>query len=337
MPKNIALINIDGHLAENGKFNNNLEEQLENFDEVILFTDRSIFKSLKQSPEKSSFFVCDFVENLSQTLKKPVRVFTTVDQYFGNPCTYYQETLKNFELKLKTEQKKNPAQFDKQESILELKEAEIKRIRKKSTSKQKDNKNGIANIYKYTIVGQYTFLANYLRISSSETINLSYFDDNLDNLESVTREHGLPIQPQCILVGASYLLLLELYQTIYGDRLNTTDKDFKKKVSHVQKINNGINRLSLYHDMREAEREQSKSEYGSTWAAWFKPKSISASIKLSAAEKAIRILKNEPYVDINDKEIKALSKGRLREEIGDELLQIVINYRNQDLQRGLIN
>lgn len=51
----------------------------------------------------------------------------------------------------------------------------------------------------------------------------------------------------------------------------------------------------------------------------FRPDVLSATTKISAAKKAIRILQGEENVQMTENELKALQQGRSKEIIGDAL------------------
>ncbi len=103
MKKEIALVDIDGCILQDGKLNEDLLKKLiqGNYDQIILFTQRSKFlqvTNLKHHQDSHLKTTEDVATELSRRLDKEVKVSTSVDTMFGAQFDYFDK-LKSFERK----------------------------------------------------------------------------------------------------------------------------------------------------------------------------------------------------------------------------------------------
>ncbi|KTD49432.1 hypothetical protein Lrub_0531 [Legionella rubrilucens] len=350
MTKKVALVDVDGCILHENKLNQALVEQLREYDEIILFTQRSVYLQRGQIPRKYQLSgvnegdlvnTPDVVEKLGAALGKTIRVSTSIDPFYkdGKPMQYFDDVLKGFENELKKaagsvkhgEDFKLPATLSKQydEEITLVWDG----VEKKESMKKEDP----ASFYPQGKVEQFDHLRRALfGMLETDDLEITYFDDSLDNLLEVaeaTKEIKNP--PQCLVVREAYISPLNKWQVDYPDN--------PKKVS--QKLQSELQETSLaklcnYVVLREGERRVSHSEYNSSAARFFAFDSRSATVKISAAKKAIKILQgcdDAQYV-LNDNELAALQQGRLKDTIGGDL-QLVKQFcqRHNDEKVAIIH
>ncbi|VEG89946.1 hypothetical protein [Legionella spiritensis] len=337
----IALVDIDGCLVQNRTLNSALVEKLKQYDDVVLFTQRSKFLQIGQISRAyalsdvpvtadSIITTHDAVEKLSNALGKRVKVSTSVDPYFADTARqgYYVDELSDFERRLKTnleDNKLRPDFLEKMQNFLqpfnEEVEEEADALRKKL---EKDERDAPDTFYPQGKVEQYKYLLECL--PDDEDIEIDYFDDSPSNLDEITQEKALSIRPNCLLVAGRYACSLEQFKAIYGERVDKHDIDFESKVHTVQTIED----LQDYAQTRRNEKAQStnNSEYHTIWARLFSSPKRSATTKINAAEKAIRILQGDEGVTMSAHEMAALEEGRLKNTIGP-MIGAVKSYKNE--------
>ncbi|KTD61485.1 Dot/Icm T4SS effector [Legionella santicrucis] len=214
----IALVDIDGCLVQKGQLNSNIVKRIkeENYDQVILFTQRSKYIQSLQLPSK--FLLNDeggiitteeAVKKLEEQLNgKKVKVSTSVDEFFGEPCNYYEAELKKFEQDFRKEYKENGDNANKAPFVCDANE-ELTQIR---------TKKGISEVnqdpYSYFPQGkveQYQFLINRLhQTNSSENLAVDFFDDHIDNLKEVDQSKNINIKPNCFHVTEKQIKSLHI-------------------------------------------------------------------------------------------------------------------------------
>lgn len=270
MTKRVAFVDIDGCLVIGGKLNHALVEQLKSYDEVILFTQRSKFLQIGQITrayllsedvkEDTIVNTPDAVDALSQAIKKPVKVSTSVDQYFGAPTEYYETSLKVFEQDLKEEaQKKDP----------DLK-AFNKRVTEEAGTIKKhlnitDERASPETYYPQGKVEQCQGIMVHLPrlLGTEEDVTVDFFDDSKRNHTEIidSDDKDLPKKPNCMVVSGSYICPIAKFHEQYGK-----DADPRDPKIHDQLQKDPIAKLSQYIADREQERSTSKSEFKSKWA-----------------------------------------------------------------------
>lgn len=323
MPKKAAFVDIDGCLVIEGKLNQALVEQLKAYDEIILFTQRSMYLQVGQISrsyllsgevgEDTIVNTCDAVDALSKAIGKKVKVSTSVDQCFGPPTEYYETALKPFEQQLKEEaaskkDKLDFAPFNKRVSD----EAAV--VRKHFGIE--DERAAPDTFYPQGKVEQCQGLMSHLpQLLGTEDITVDFFDDSKRNLNEVI-DSDLRQKPNCMVVSGTYICPIAKFHEKYGIDADPRDRKIQAKLQE-----DPIAKLSQYIAIREAERESSdpRSEYKSKWAEIFRPDVLSATTKISAAKKAIRILQGEENVVMTENELKALQQGRSKDLIGDAI------------------
>ncbi|CDZ76648.1 hypothetical protein BN59_00922 [Legionella massiliensis] len=330
MPKKVAFVDIDGCLVENGKLNQALVEQLKAYDEVILFTQRSKFLQVgqvsrpyilaEQVPAKEEIInTPDAVQALSTILGKPIKVSTSVDRFFGNPTEYYESRLKDFEERLKEEASSKGDQVDIASFNLEVR-TEVEKIR---AALGQDERKSPGDFYPQGKVEQCQELINHLpQLMGTSDFVIDYYDDSQRNLKEVI-DTDFPNKPTCMIVSGSYSCPLTKFKEKYGNEADPRDPEIKKQLE-----NDPIAKLNQYIVDRERERQTSKSEYKSKWAEIFTPIN-SATTKISAAKKAIKILQGDDGEVMTEDEMQALKQGRLKEIIGDEIKTIKDSQEEQ--------
>ncbi|VEB32280.1 Dot/Icm T4SS effector [Legionella sainthelensi] len=141
--KEIALVDIDGCILQDGKLNEDLLKKLiqGNYDQIILFTQRSKFlqvTNLKHHQDSHLKTTEDVATELSRRLDKEVKVSTSVDTMFGAQFNYFDK-LKSFERKFLKFMNAN-------EKLIthESHESEIRRIKNRKDLTENDSAKLIA-------------------------------------------------------------------------------------------------------------------------------------------------------------------------------------------------
>jgi hypothetical protein len=224
----VALVDIDGCAVQDGKLNQTMVDILRKggYDQVFLFTQRNTFLQVAQITRAYAMAdtipnidqvitTVDAVEQLSGAIGKPVAVSTSVDQFFGQPTAYYQETLAPFEKAVKEEalrartKSKSMDDFNAKQFNPQI-EADTERMRKQLGIN--DPRVNMANLIPEGKVNQYRFLINNLPISSNDAIEVDYFDDSMRNLDEFLGE-DLPVKPNLYLVSGQYAAPLATFDS----------------------------------------------------------------------------------------------------------------------------
>lgn len=323
-------MDIDGCIVHNNQLNQALVEQLREYDEIILFTQRSIFLQCGQITRKYQMSgvnkdelvnTPDVVKALGTALGKPIRVSTSIDHYYeaGQPTQYYENVLSGFEEELKLGVSKveqgNP--YTVPSPLVKQYNDEIamvwEKVEKSASMKQQDP----ASFYPQGKVEQFAHLREALpAMLGTNDVAITYFDDSVDNLLEVAKATAeKPTAPRCLLVRESYICPIDKWQAKYP---NPTE--ISKELQETP-----LSKLCDYVVLREGERNTSQyGEYNSRAARFFAFDSRSAATKISAAKKAIKILQgdDDPQYILDENELKALQQGRLKDRIGDDLAVI---------------
>ncbi len=297
--KKIALVDIDGCLIQNGKLNLDLVKKLQEYDEVILFTQRSKYIQTGQlprhyfsNPDSTSIVTTpQAVDALQERTHKTVRVSTSLDPYFGEPTEYFERELRSFESRMQkaliAHVAVHPDDPFERGTFNDEYESEVSSVRK--ALKQEENVPP-DRFYPIGKVEQYIHLTKSLQ--SSSECSIDYFDDRSANMQEILDAGDmLPITPQCILVDKHNLQLF---------------------VPHAPDDKHPS--IKAFNDYIKARQDEVNSsggkQYHTIWARLFKP-DVSAANKISAAEKCIHLLSGKQDVSFSKEELKALQDKRL--------------------------
>ncbi|MDX1838293.1 hypothetical protein DIZ81_10235 [Legionella taurinensis] len=330
MTKKVAFVDIDGCILHGNRLNQALVEQLREYDEVILFTQRSVYLQMAQIPLKYQLSgveegdlvnTPDVVDELGKVLGKRIRVSTSIDPYYknGKPMQYFDDVLKGFEDELKKAagSVKQGEEFKLPAPLVEQYNEEITLVWdgvEKTDSMKKENP---ASFYPQGKVAQFDHLRRELfGMLETDDLEITYFDDSLHNLYEVaqeTKDNKNP--PQCMVVQEAYIGTLNQWQVDYPNT-KSVNEQIKSELQETS-----LAKLCNYVVLREGERRLSHSEYNGSWARLFAWDSRAATVKISAAKKAIKILQgcDDAKNVLNDNELAALQQGRLKDRIGDDL------------------
>jgi hypothetical protein len=295
----------------------------------------------------------EVVYSLQLALKKPVRVSTSLDSCFGAPTDYFSQSLASYETRLKSTINANKSAIeDGEQQALEAlnreRDQEVSRVRQ-YTGAARDAEP--VAFYPQGKVEQYRDLVAALpRLidTSADHIQVDYFDDSIRNLVEVD-EGQYSIKPHCKLVGNCSQVDIDdimpsLFQADWNDRsvdrealqlINSRvlevdhakiNQEFTKQV--LQQDNPVIRHLESYIETRELEFEQTRctDQYHTLWARIFTPVVGCYQTKISAANKAKRILSGEFGVLLSNEELEALEQGRLKQTLGKSI-DIIKDYR----------
>jgi hypothetical protein len=337
MVKKVALVDIDGCLIESRKLNYALVEQLKSYDEVILFTQRSIYLQSGQIPRAylldnppghdDIVNTPDLVNALNAILPRPVKVSTSVDHIFGRPTQYYEMTLRSFEEDLKdhAQHARNDEEYKQPFDLQEKYSSEIETVRNHFKKPEHENPS---NFYPQGKIEQCQALLIELPalLENEDSFEIDFFDDNIDNLTEVmnAKDNQLSHKPRCILVSSAYICPVEQFRAKYSNDFDSRNRTNKQLLQ-----NDPIAKLAQYIVSRETERQQSKSEFGSGWAQLFTPNRGNATTKINAARQGIRILQGEKDVHLTSDELAALKHRRLKSNIGDSINIIIESQKSQ--------
>ncbi|KTC68288.1 hypothetical protein Lbir_2890 [Legionella birminghamensis] len=329
MPKKVALVDIDGCLVQDGKLNLALVEKLKQYDEVILFTQRSKFIQKKNANNwlmldlhkgNNILITPDAADQLSALLGKNVKVSTSVDRFFGKPLAYYESELKPFEQNLKAALRGEVDEIDFSPIQAEVdKESPVLR----ELLRQGDDVSA-GSFYPKDKVDQYVTLTGALPalLDTDEEIVIDFFDDHPENLQEIIDHKHLPIKPNCFIVAKQHISTLSSFNQHKSSAPNDTEAVARGAVTDT------IASLRNYKKDRYDEWQQTGSEYKSNWAAIFKHQVGSARNKISAVDKAIQILSGVEEVKVSAAELKALKDGRVKELLGNSIDRIE-EYMNE--------
>ncbi|QRN03882.1 hypothetical protein GH742_08350 [Legionella sp. MW5194] len=337
MTKKVAFVDIDGCILHGNRLNQALVEQLREYDEVILFTQRSVYLQMAQIPHKYQLSgveegdlvnTPDVVDELGKVLGKRIRVSTSIDPYYknGKPMQYFDDVLKGFEDELKKAagSVKQGEKFKLPAPLVEQYNEEITLVWDGVEKTDSIKKEDPASFYPQGKVDQFNHLSQALPdLLETHDFEITYFDDSLHNLYEVAKEtKGNMNPPRCLVVREAYISPLNNWQVDYSGQRDVS----RELQSQLQETS--IAKLCKYVVLREGERRESNSEYNGATARFFALDSRSATVKLSAAKKAIKILQgydDAQYV-LNDNELAALQQGRLKDRIGSDGLQVVKGF-----------
>lgn len=224
----VAFVDIDGCLVSDGKLNNRLVERLQEYDEIILFTQRSKYFQIQQiprafilrdtPPEESAIVnTPDAVNALENVIPKRVRVSTSIDFTFGDPTAYYETVLGPFESALKEELKAKGDKFDR-DRFNQMVQPETLALR---SCLNTDENIPVDVLYPRDKVGQFESLASflpYLLNVDSEQISIDYYDDSIQNLEEVKETNPKNTQLFLVNIAGGYIDTVENFRTQYGDQ-----------------------------------------------------------------------------------------------------------------------
>lgn len=207
----VALIDIDGCLVQNNQLNPEIIKRIkeENYDQVILFTQRAKFLQIGQISRKyilddvkpsSQDIVTteDAVQALQKQLGQEVMVSTSIDQYFGEPLQYYETSLKYFEQELKQDCQKHEEGFDQKKFNRYVSE-ELSILRQELQIN--DATMPPVEYFPQKKDEQYKVLLNHLKqMNPSANISIDFFDDRKANLAEVIQAKNIDIKPNCFIV-----------------------------------------------------------------------------------------------------------------------------------------
>lgn len=331
MTKRVALVDIDGCIVHENQLNQALVEQLREYDEIILFTQRSIFLQRGQITRKYQMSgvnkdelvnTPDVVKALGAALGKPIRVSTSIDPYYeaSEPTRYYEDVLSGFEEQLKSgvSQVKQGDPYMVPTSLVKQYDDEIALVWKKVEKSASMKEHDPSSFYPQGKVEQFAHLREALpAMLGTDDVAITYFDDSVDNLLEVAKATAeKPRAPQCLLVRESYICPIAKWQVNHPNQTKISHE----MQSQLQEM--PLSKLCDYVVLREGERRTSQyGEYNSRAARFFAFDFRCATTKLSAAKKAIKILQgyDDPQYCLNENELKALEQGRLKDRIGDQL------------------
>lgn len=204
--KNVALVDIDGVLTQDGELNETMVAYLQRFDRIILYTQRC--KSVQQqgllhyiNTPNAVVSTPNIVTKLEERLNKTITVSTSLDPIFQN--NYYDAALKDYETRILTDMKSRA--YDKSEvqrSYRNEVNDELTQIRTK-----RNLADDAKDIIPKNKIEQYQYL-----LSTDKTIqNPTYFDDNIANLVEMMEagpefaKKELPV-PKCQMVIGKNIL-----------------------------------------------------------------------------------------------------------------------------------
>lgn len=337
--KKIAYVDIDGTLIISRKespsliLNPELVKRLKTYDEIVLITQRC---ALIRIPTIKRLFGMDnpHPEDLISTKQavtalqvalgshKPIRVSTSVDQHFGNPTQYYQETFENLEdgFMAKAIQRKQEAEEKDDAEPLDIQpiiKTEITKIRQtwqevygETKPVPEDDLALVPNDKKmqFITLTQY-LLANYPQNTGAPKAQIDFYDDNFLNLQEVNADlnkrspEEKPYTVNYFWAVGTFIFNPSSIAAAY-ERPDHSASEILKMASNsndetnLEKKNNQNKRwllYQLYEYIRENPPTQ-HSEVVKTFCPTFflKADADIAKNKRSAAEKLIGIIKNDP-------------------------------------------
>lgn len=316
MTKRVALVDIDGCLVQNGKLNAALVKKLQNYDEIILFSQRSKFIQTQQAKfwaadvfrDPTEILVTpDAVDQLSKALNKPIKVSTSVDRFFGSPGKYYERELKEFENKLKKElllqgEELNLAEF---QELCQSEESVLRELLGVASNIPGDD------FYPRGKVEQYVSLTGALPklLNTNDELVVDFFDDHPKNLQEIIDHPHLPIRPNCFVVQGEHMCSL----ADFNQKESVSEMIPKQIVIQMEVIDNLKN-----YKKNLAETINHSSKIGS-----FFNHRITAKEQIRAIDKAIQILADtDVNVNLSSKDLNILRKSPLNTILGNTLSQI---------------
>jgi hypothetical protein len=322
MTKRVALVDIDGCLVQNGKLNMALVKKLQEYDEIILFTQRSKYIQTMQASiwradpinPKDILITPDAVEQLSKALSKPVKVSTSVDRFFGSPLKYYDRQLKDFEIQLKDRLIEHGEMLSLDGFERQYRESEVPIIRKLAHAAAGADPS---TFYPRGKVEQYVSLTGQLPaiLDTREEITVDFFDDHPENLQEIMDHEHLPIEPTCYVVGGKHMCTLE----DYNHKRPQGELNTQRCVMHIEehnKIEAAIDKLKA-HKKLLAEQPAGRTD---KLMSFFH---VHASVnqQISAIDKAIQILSGAD-VDLSERDLRILKQQPIKKILGDLMLKV---------------
>lgn len=234
MTKKVALVDIDGCLIINGQLNMTLVNKLKQYDEIILFTQRSILMQYKNmqpyvtgllETEDKLLTTFQVVEALQKELKKPVRVSSSLDQVFGFPLEYYEKKIKPYE----------EAYLNDDPNANAMMMREIDAVWEKSHPGEKRGPEiSPGTFYPEGKINQYVLVHAYLKSQqkfAKTPFTVDYFDDSRENLaEILGDQHQEETKPSCKLVMGSEIINFDTYVRAYGQFSHMKPDQLAKKL-----------------------------------------------------------------------------------------------------------
>lgn len=212
-PRKVAFVDIDGTLIINGKLNLQLVDKLKEYDDVILFTQRSKFLQVSQLVSAISRIpITDSLPELTTTSHVLLAlqahgihvrgVSSSVDHYFGEPLAYYQSgEMERFEadaykVGIDLRYDRDTDQVPRLNLAVQQ-EFEII----KSSSQSDSARLQPSDVYPKDKVEQYQRLLQSCRVNYPyEQIDVTVFDDSETNLDEILKSPSIPLTDQPVAI-----------------------------------------------------------------------------------------------------------------------------------------
>ncbi|CAM2903469.1 substrate of the Dot/Icm secretion system [Legionella steigerwaltii] len=244
--KKVALVDVDGCLLQNGELNQDLVKRLQegNYDEIVLFTQRSKLVQSMSLPKKIMAedrlkSTADAVSALSEALNRPIKVSTSVDTMLGGQLAYFDQ-LASFEerfLQLKLAEDKGPlsAEDKKLKEDLEKEIEQEKAAILKYKEEHPKYKSSDKDFYPVDKLRQLKHLRKELTKDGSE-LEEDYFDDAYPNLENLKK---LEQKPNRFLVLPGQIVPFDEVQEKLSQRnaeIEQLKTEYEELIQHKLKI-----------------------------------------------------------------------------------------------------
>lgn len=281
--KRVALVDIDGCMDQSGKLNEELIKKLSsgNYDEIVLFTQRCKHvqaANFKYSELDPKMITADVVQQVSEALKKPVRLSTSIDEKMGKPFGYLNELnnfetlcMYNFQLSMKLAEHNNavkqitslekemqalPPKQKKERNKLQQKIdnlqpyllsekelQEIKDIQEQVDKAEQAEMKIVGEKYPKDKVSQYKTVQAQFRIDTE----FDFYDDKFDNLNEITDSNEIERKPTCFLVAKQHISPTQDILPKF-EALTQELKDIKNKYDRVMEHKKEVDKKYGYID-----------------------------------------------------------------------------------------